>query len=157
MISFSFYFNFFILPFMYLSCFLTCLLGNLNDHHVCSLLPRYLLASCSCSYRFALGLGGPFSTFSDVFLHIWKFIFPSMTSHAISLGHASARIQPSHFRNWSWQSASYKLHPDSTHSQELTWASCCLFHFLTYPLNGHRHTGYVSIWITVPRPKHMGL
>ena len=107
---------------MYLSCFLTCLLGNLNDHHVCSLLPRYLLASCSCSYRFALGLGGPFSTLSDVFLHIWKFIFPSMTSHAISLGHASALrtynlpifvIDPDNqpLTNYT---------PDSTHSQELT-------------------------------------
>ena len=41
-------------------------------------------------YRFALGLGGPFSTLSDIFLHIWKFIFPSMTSHAISLVCASA-------------------------------------------------------------------
>lgn len=75
---------------MYLFCFLKCPSSDLNDHRVFLLFPRYLLASFSCSYSFALGLGGPFSTFSDVFLHIWNFIFPFITAHAISLGHALA-------------------------------------------------------------------
>lgn len=143
---FLFYFNF-IPPFIYFSCFLTCPLGNINDHHVFSLLPRYLLAcSCSCSYRFALGLGGPFSTLSGVFLDIWDFIFPSMTSHAISLGHASAL----HTYNLpifviDSDNQPLKITPLTLHIARNRPASYCLFHFLTYPLNGHRHTGHVSI------------
>lgn len=53
--------------------FLKYTLSILNDHTAFSLLPSYILVSCFHSYCFALGLRGPLSTFSDVFLAHWGF------------------------------------------------------------------------------------
>lgn len=143
---------FFPLCIFWLVCFLKRISSNLHDHPALPLLPRSLLAS----YSFALGLGGPFATSSDVFLHIWNFIFPFTTTHAISLGHASAQptydlpifiIDPAH------QFLTKDL-PDSTHSREpppfLLPLSCPSF-----TLNRHRHTRHISIGPKVPNPKYL--